>query len=203
MRIAVLAPHAAPKIVAAPVPSPARYGGKPIYFSDLVVRADAPFRTLDEALPHRVGYTLKDSQSGYLALRHHVLDRTARPGAIVGPLVTARRVLEAVVAGEIDLGSLDSYVHDILRFHEPALAAGARVLETTAPTPIPPFVATGPVDDATLGRLQDSFLAVADERSLDRPRAALQLRGFAITRPEDYELQRRRAETVEASGEEW
>ena len=93
--------------------------------------------------------------------------------------------------------------HDILRFHEPALAAGARVLETTAPTPIPPFVATGPVDDATLGRLQDSFLAVADERSLDRPRAALQLRGFAITRPEDYELQRRRAETVEASGEEW
>ena len=119
---------------------------------------------------HRVGYTLKDSQSGYLALRHHLLDRTARPGAIVGPLVTARRVLEAVVAGEIDLGSLDSYVHDILRFHEPALAAGARVLETTAPTPIPPFVATGPVDDATLGRLQDSFLAVADERSLDGPR---------------------------------
>ena len=28
-----------PTLVAAPIPSPARYGGKPVYFTDIVVRA--------------------------------------------------------------------------------------------------------------------------------------------------------------------
>jgi ABC-type phosphate/phosphonate transport system substrate-binding protein len=192
-----------PRLVAAPIPSPARYEGRPVYFSDLIVRADAPFDRLADALARRVGYTLTHSQSGYFALRYHLLGRGLRPGAIVGPLVTARRVIEVVVAREIDVGPIDSYVHDILRFHEPALAAQVRVLETTDPTPIPPFVATAPVDDATLGRLREGFLAAATEAALAPVRTALQLRGFAIMRPEDYDMQRRRAERVEAVGEDW
>ena len=192
-----------PRIVAAPIPSRARYEGRPVYYSDLIVRADSPYGTLADAVAGRVGYTLKDSQSGYVALRYHLLGRRLSPGTIVGPLVTARRVIEAVAARAIDLGPLDSYVHDILRFHEPALTAQVRVLETTDPAPIPPFVATGPVDDATLGRVREGFLAVAAEPALAGVRTALQLRGFAIMRHEDYDVPRRRAERVAATGEEW
>ena len=41
--------------------------------------------------------------------------------ATVGPLVTPRRVVEAIVSGEADAGPLDSYFHDLLR----AARAGA------------------------------------------------------------------------------
>ena len=34
-----------PVLIAAPIPSPARYGGQPVYFSDIVVRADDPAQT--------------------------------------------------------------------------------------------------------------------------------------------------------------
>lgn len=192
-----------PRLVAAPIPSRPRYEGRPVYFSDLIVRTDSPFGTLADAVAHRVGYTLKDSQSGYVALRHHLLVRRFKPGTVVGPLVTARRVIEAVAGGEIDVGPLDSYVHDILRLHEPALTAQVRVLETTDPAPIPPFVATGPVDDATLGRVREGFLAVAAVPALADARGALQLRGFAIMRPGDYDVTRHRAERVAATGEDW
>src|SRR6185437_15333961 len=37
-----------PKPVAAPVPSGARYSDRPVYMTDLVVRADSPFRSLED-----------------------------------------------------------------------------------------------------------------------------------------------------------
>jgi hypothetical protein len=69
-----------PRLIAAPVPSPVRYGGRPVYFTDLVVRATADFRTLDDTFGFRLGYTVEDSQSGYNAPRHHL--RGVRPGEL-------------------------------------------------------------------------------------------------------------------------
>ncbi|MGH6640723.1 MAG: phosphate/phosphite/phosphonate ABC transporter substrate-binding protein, partial [Polaromonas sp.] len=46
-----------PILVAAPLPSPARYGGKPVYFTDIVVHRDASYRTLEDTFGGVVGYT--------------------------------------------------------------------------------------------------------------------------------------------------
>src|ERR1700756_4549396 len=37
-----------PRLLAAPVPLPERYNDRAIYFSDLVVHRDSPFRTLED-----------------------------------------------------------------------------------------------------------------------------------------------------------
>src|ERR1041384_7937898 len=37
-----------PHLLAAPVPSPPRYRGQPIYFTDFIVRADSTFTTLED-----------------------------------------------------------------------------------------------------------------------------------------------------------
>ena len=58
-----------PALLAAPVPSPGAYGGKPVYWSDIVVRADAPWAKLSDVFGHRLAYTIEDSQSGYQAAR--------------------------------------------------------------------------------------------------------------------------------------
>ena len=89
-----------PAILAAPVPSVARYGGKAVYWSDIAVRRDSKFRTLEETLGSRVGYTLKDSQSGYFALRYHLLRKfpaLADPYPhVTGNLLNPRGVIRAL-----------------------------------------------------------------------------------------------------------
>jgi hypothetical protein len=61
------------QLLAAPVPSSARYGGRAVYFTDLVVRADSPLTSLEETFGGSLAYTVKDSQSGYNAVRYHLL----------------------------------------------------------------------------------------------------------------------------------
>lgn len=197
----------APVILAAPVPSPPRYGGKAIYWSDIAVRADSKFRNLEETLGGRAGYTLKDSQSGYFAFRHHLL-RTfpSRPEPypeITGHLLNPRGVIKALAEGRIDAGPLDSYVHDLLKHSDPAFASQVRVIDTTDPTPMPPFVATGALSDAAVARVRSAFLAVQGAPSLARSREALLLERFIVPDPSVYEVQRSRAEEVERSGAVW
>src|SRR3546814_4408496 len=87
-------------LLAAPVPSPARYAGRPVYMTDFVVRADAPFRSLEDTFGGRIGYTVDDSQSGCNAPRHHLLryrtpQRPRLYSASIGPLYTPRKVIDA------------------------------------------------------------------------------------------------------------
>jgi ABC-type phosphate/phosphonate transport system substrate-binding protein len=196
-----------PTILAAPVPSLPRYGGEAIYFSDLAVRADAPYRTLADTFDLRAGYTVKDSQSGYFAFRHHLLSRfpdRPRPyAAIVGGLLSPRGVIAALADGRIDVGPLDSYCHDLIRAGDPVFAAQVRVLETTPPTPMPPIVATAPLGDAAVARLRAAFLAVAAEPSLADARATLSLERFVVPAPSVYVVQKQRAQLVETKGADW
>ena len=43
--------------------------------------------------------------------------------------------LEAVLNDRIDIGPLDSYVHDLLKLHEPETVAKLRVVESTVMAP--------------------------------------------------------------------
>jgi ABC-type phosphate/phosphonate transport system substrate-binding protein len=180
-----------PTLVAAPLPSPARYGGKPVYFTDIVVRADAPYRTLEDTFGGVVGYTLADSMSGGVALRHHLESyRTAaRPRLYreaVGDLIHARGVIEALAAGRIDVGPLDSYYHDLLRQGQPGFAAQVRIIASTPALPIPPLVATAALHKDELARLREALQATAAEPDLAPVMRRLLLAGFATPDPNDY-----------------
>src|SRR2546421_3097903 len=150
----------APTILAAPQPSLPRYGGKAIYMSDIAVKADSPHRTVEDSFGGVAGYTLKDSQSGYYALRSFLLTRY--PGAkyrqIVGGLLNPRGVIQALARGEIDVGPLDSYAFDLIRAGDPSSAAQVRVVASTDPTPMPPLVATASLSEAQIGALRAAFL---------------------------------------------
>ena len=65
-----------PRVLAAPVPSPSRYGGKPVYWTDIIVRIDSPITRLEETFGHRFAFTTEDSQSGYQAPRLLLTPRT-------------------------------------------------------------------------------------------------------------------------------
>jgi ABC-type phosphate/phosphonate transport system substrate-binding protein len=183
---------ARPTIVVAAIPSPARYGNRPVYFTDIVVAAESEHERLEDTFGGTVGYTLADSMSGGVAFRNHVAPYRERRGArlyarAVGNLVNARGVIEALAAGTIDVGPLDSYYHDLLRANDPRLAAKVRVIASTDAMPIPPLVATAPLRAPELQALRDALqhAGVADE--LAALRARLLLSGFAVPDPAVYD----------------
>lgn len=188
-----------PTVLAAPQPSPPRYGGRAVYMSDIAVRADAPYRTLEDTFGGVAGYTLKDSQSGYFAWRTLLLTKhpKARYRKVVGGLLNPRGIVKALAAGEIDVGPLDGYVFDLIRAGDPAFAAQVRVVATTDPTPMPPLVATAPLSREQIDDLRNAFLRVHQERSLDGACKALLIERFVVPQLGVYDETKRRARRVE------
>jgi ABC-type phosphate/phosphonate transport system substrate-binding protein len=173
-----------PLPVAAPIPAPPRYRGRAIYCTDFVVRTDSAFERLSDAFGGRIGWTIEHSQSGCQAVRRHLRryrqDRSAELFADwVGPLVTPRRVVDAVLAGEIDVGPLDSYWHDLLKRHEPGTASLLRTIEATAATPIPSLIAAVVVPPDIVERLRHALLASATVPEIASTLERLLLVGFA------------------------
>ncbi len=179
-----------PTLVAAPILSPARYGARAVYFTDIVVRRDAPAQTLADTFGGVAGYTLASSLSGGVAFADHL--RVHAGGlavyrGTVGGLIHARGVIDALVDGRIDVGPLDSWVHDLLRRHEPDFAAQVRVVDTTPARPIPPLVATATLIPSVLAALRGALQDVMHDPALADTREALQLAGFAQPTAADYE----------------
>ncbi len=178
--------------VAAPIPLSPLAAGRPRYATHLVVRADSAIATLEQSFGHRLGWTVEHSQSGFNALRSHLLPHrwNGRPlfAASIGPLLTPRRVVDAVLAGEIDIGPLDSCWHDLLLAHEPETASRLRIVETTRPTPMPLLVASEGVDRAIVDALRIALLSASADRNAAQLLAALSLAGFAEVAAEAYQL---------------
>ncbi len=179
------------RLLAAPIPAAAWAGGRAVYRTHFVVRAASPFRTLEDTFGHRIGWTVGHSQSGFNAPRHHLLPHRIARGAplyaeSLGGLVTARRVMDEVLAGRIEVGPLDAYWHALIAHHRPDLADGLRVIAATALTPIPALVAARTLDDAACGRLRAALLAAAARPWFADLAAPLQLAGFAPIAREDY-----------------
>ncbi|NKE48117.1 phosphate/phosphite/phosphonate ABC transporter substrate-binding protein [Roseomonas frigidaquae] len=177
--------------IAAPIPAAEWAQGRAAYRSDLIVRADSPFRRLEDSFGHRIGWTVAHSHSGFNALRHHLLPhRQARGGDLyaesVGDLVTARAVLDAVLEGRIEIGPLDGYWHALIARYRPDLTAGIRVLESTALAPIPAFVASPGLPAAAVARLRAAFAAAAARPWFAQHAAALLIQGFAPVEQADF-----------------
>lgn len=169
--------------LAAPIPALPWAGGRALYRSDLIVRADSPSRRLEDSFGHRVGWTVRHSHSGFNALRHHLLPHWQARGMLYaeakGDLVTARRVLDEVLGGGIDIGPLDAYWHALIARHRPDLTAGIRVLESTDLAPMPAFIAAPGLPAADVARLRGAFAAAATRPWFPELADALLLEGFA------------------------
>ena len=177
--------------LASPVPAAPWAGGKAVYRSDLIVRKDAPYATLADTFGGAVGWTVEHSHSGFNALRHHLLPRRGEGRAqlyrdSVGHLVTARRVLDSVRDGGIDIGPLDAYWHMLMRKYRPALTEGVRILDSTATAPMPAFVAAPALPEETAGRLRDSFAAAHTRPWFGRFREALLIERFETVTQETF-----------------
>ena len=194
-----------PRLLAAPVPAPPRYGDRAVYVSDFVVPADSPFETLEDTFGHRFAYSTMHSQSGYNAARYHLLpyrtaDRLSLFGEVLGPYMRQGAVLDALAAGEADVAAVDGFALDLLCHHEPDSAARVRVVATTEAAPIPPMVTSLAADDADRRRLVDALLAVGSASEMAETRDALLLDRFETVSGEVFDELIERQRAAEAAG---
>jgi ABC-type phosphate/phosphonate transport system substrate-binding protein len=191
--------------LAAPIPRAAWAEGRAVYRSDLIVREDAPYRSLEDTFGGRAGWTVSHSHSGFNAFRHHLLAyRTAQRPALyremVGNLVTARNVLDSVRAGSIDVGPLDAYWHLLIARHAPELTHGVRVLTSTEVAPMPAFVAAAGAPPELIGRLREAFLGARGRGWFGPLAERLLLEGFAEVSVESFEPLLRWERAAKAAG---
>ena len=178
--------------IAAPIPRADWAAGRPHYRTDLIVRRDSGYQSLEQTFGGRAGFTVAHSQSGFNAFRHHLLKfRTAQQPALyremAGNLVTARRVLDSVRDGSIDIGPLDAYWHMLIARHAPQLTADIRVLESTVATPMPAFVAAAGAPAEMVSRLRGAFIAAQARPWFAGFAEPLLLDGFAAVDAASYE----------------
>ena len=199
--------RAAPQPIplAAVVPSPERYRGQAVYWTDFIVRNDSVVRTITDAFGRRMAYTTEESQSGYQAPRRFLAPHARARGerlfdSVIGPLITPLRVAAAVADGEADVGPIDSYAHDLLRRHDPELAARLRTIAATPPTPIPPLVAAAGIESRDARRLSEALYAVAEADELASLRADLLIDGFVVADARSYAVLAANAQEADRMG---
>lgn len=147
-------------LLAAPVMVGPRYSGRPIYFSDVVVRSDSPFRRFNDLRGKTWAYNEPHSQSGYNITRYKLATLEERTG-FFGRVVMAgshQRALELVLAGFVDASAIDSTVLETELFLDPSLHNQIQIIDILGPSPIPPWVITPNLPEDLSTNLRRAFL---------------------------------------------
>jgi len=165
--------------------------GKPVYFSDVVVRQSHVADCFGDLEGCVWGYNDTCSLSGYFSARQK-LNALGRVDAYFGREVDTGshlRSVQAVLQRDIDAAAIDSNVLTRLFAEHPDLEDELRVVETWGPFPIQPLVVRSALAELASPIAQALLSMTADARHLRRLRA-LGVRGFAPVGAEDYEDER-------------
>lgn len=184
-----------PELVAAPVCTLRQSDRQPVYWSELVVRADSEFHQLSETFGQRIAFTEPESQSGYAAALHHLMQSAqGKPlyREIIEPRITPYGALVAVTEGLAEVAPIDSWAFALMQRHMPDLTARVRIVASTEPTPIPLLVGS-----PGQGRLLAGTLLAAHEHpALKQIMDELLIEKFVRPRAESYSILKQRLETA-------
>jgi phosphonate transport system substrate-binding protein len=138
--------------LAAPVLAGDRYGGRPVYYSDVIVRRDSPITCLEELRGCSWAYNEPMSHSGHTVTLYSLVRMGVRPGFFARVVEAGyhQRAIRLVDAGAVDAAAIDSQVLAIELRDHPDLA-GLRVVGSFGPSTIQPVVAASRLP----GRLKD------------------------------------------------
>ena len=148
--------------IAAPVLQGRRYGGRPVYFSDVIVRRESDIRSFADLRDRSFAYNETSSHSGYGIVRF-VLVTMGETHGFFGRVVKSgahETSIGWVMRGEVESAAIDSQVLALELRDRPWLAKGLRVIASLGPSTVQPVVAGAHVPPATRSAVLDAFLAM-------------------------------------------
>jgi phosphate/phosphite/phosphonate ABC transporter binding protein len=151
--------------LAAPVLAGDRYGGRPIYYSDVIVRDDSPITCLEELRGCTWAYNEPASHSGHTVTLYSLVGMGARPG-FFSRVVEAgfhQRAMRLVHTGAVDAAAIDSQVMAVELRDHPQLADRLRVVGTFGPSTIQPVVAASRLPDQLKDEVRQLLVELGDD----------------------------------------
>jgi len=152
--------------VAAPVLRGERYAGAPVYYSDVIVHRESPFRSFEDLRGRSWSYNEPLSHSGYGITRFHLL-RMGETSGFFGEVIEAgfhEESIRMVANAEVDASAIDSQVLAVALRDDPALRRSLRVIDALGPSTIQPVA----VSKRLPGELRDDIRRVLLEMGEDR-----------------------------------
>ena len=192
------------ELLSAPVMRHPRYGGRPVYYSDVVVQADSSFRSFEDLRGGTWAYNEPGSHSGYNLIRYHLAMGGLGAGYF-GRVVESgshQSSLRMLLERAIDATAIDSTVLEMVLMKDPSIVERIRTITILGPSPAPPWVVHGSVSNDVRRALRQEFLSMDKD---PRGRRILEDAGmlwFARVSDHDYDPIRemdRVAATVEWS----
>ncbi len=188
--------------VAAPILAGARYRGRPVYFSDVIVRSDSGFSSFGALRGSTWAYNETDSQSGFGVVRGH-LARLGETRGFFGRVVEAgfhATAMRLVAEGEVDAAAIDSQVLSIALRDEPHLSGDLRVIGALGPSTIQPVVAAARLAPDLRGRLCEALVGLHADPGAGGPLARGLLARFVPVTDDRYDDIRGMEREADASG---
>jgi phosphonate transport system substrate-binding protein len=187
--------------LAAPVLSGERYGGRPVYYSDVIVRHDSRITCLEELRGCSWAYNEPASHSGHTVTLYGLVRMGARPG-FLGRVVEAgfhQRAIRLVHAGAVDAAAIDSQVLAVERRDHPGLA-DLRIVGSFGPSTIQPVVAASRLPDAWKREVRELLVSLGDDPSARPMLAQGFIERFAAVDDGAYDDIRAMLATIRAAG---
>lgn len=182
--------------LAAPVLTGERYGGKAIYFSDVIVRQESAFACFADLRGRSWAYNEPLSQSGPGVTRYH-LALNGETNEFFSRIVEAgyhERAVQMVCCGDVDASAIDSHVLEHLLRDDRALSGKVRVIETFGPSPIQPFVARTDLSKALKDEVTQALLELGGDLDTRLPLQRALVERFERVSDSTYdEIRRMRA----------
>lgn len=150
--------------VAAPILAGPRYGGRPIYFSDIIVRRDSGILGFSDLRNKAWAYNEPLSQSGYGITRYH-LARLGETNGFFGEVVEAgshRNSIRMVASGRVDGAAIDCQVLAIELRDDPELARLVTVVDVLGPSSIQPVAVSPRLRPSVCEEIRQALLALGD-----------------------------------------
>lgn len=177
------------ELLAAPVMASDRYQNKPIYFSDVIVRAESSYQTFADLRGTRWAYNEPNSHSGYAVTRWYLAEHNYGNnffGQSIGS-GSHQRSLQLLLAGQVDATAIDSTVLDTELILQPDLANQIRVVESFGPSPIPPWVMNPRLPLETKEALRQAFTQMHQTPEGQAILRAGQIDHFVTVTDSDYD----------------
>ncbi|MGH2691989.1 MAG: phosphate/phosphite/phosphonate ABC transporter substrate-binding protein [Actinomycetota bacterium] len=152
------------EVIAAPVLEGERYGGKPVYYSDVIVARDAPFRSFAELRGTRWAYNEPRSHSGY-GITRYTLVRMGETNGFFGEVIEAgfhQDSIRMVADGEIDASAIDSQVLEVELRDHPEIGERIRVIESLGPSSIQPVTVAKRLPEGFRREIQKALIEIGD-----------------------------------------
>jgi phosphonate transport system substrate-binding protein len=178
------------ELLAAPVMKSARYMGKPIYFSDVVVHRDSRFRSMADLRGSSWACNEPTSHSGCNLIRYYLAVH-GEGGTFFQEVVESgshQDSLALLLDGKIDATAIDSTVLELELRLRPELSQFIRIIETLGPSPIPPAVISSTVQtEVKLAIKQALFMMHTEPEGVDILNS-LSFARFERVGDKDYDL---------------